>query len=97
MKEILQKLRDTKDWDGMPFFRCTMCGKVINLWDLAEGKGCTKCGNSHCRPTNLGIIEMIVQMWKHPRIWEWQDKFNKFISQDSMMHHKGEVPHESQG
>ena len=59
---------------GMLFYRCNLCGHVVNKWDIKESKGCPKCANPRIKPTNLSLWEKIVQIIKHPKVWEWDTK-----------------------
>lgn len=54
----------------MQFYRCTLCNGVVSEWDVNDG-GCKKCGGTRIKPANLSLLEKLVQIWKHPRIWEW--------------------------
>lgn len=56
---------------GKCFYRCTMCGGVVSEWDIDKYRGCPKCANPRIKPTNLSIIEKLVQILKHPKVWEW--------------------------
>ena len=60
-------------FEGLPFFRCLLCHKIISPWDIKEVHGCRNCGGIRMSPTNLSLWEMIVQIWKHPKIWRWKD------------------------
>ena len=57
---------------GMEFYRCITCQGVVSKWDIDVG-GCPKCGQTKIRPSNLTILEKLVQVWKHPAIWKWSD------------------------
>lgn len=60
--------------EGLPFFRCTLCMGVVSLWDIyQEPHGCPKCGASRVSPTNLSLKEKIVQVFKHPAVWAWDE------------------------
>lgn len=61
------------DFEGIMFFRCKLCNGVVSPWDIKEHKGCPKCAHRKLAPTNLSILEMAVQLFKHPKIWEWKD------------------------
>jgi hypothetical protein len=52
------------------FYRCTLCAHVVSPWDLDKG-GCQHCGGVRIKPTNLSLWEKLIQIIKHPRIWEW--------------------------
>ena len=58
--------------DGMTFYRCYLCNKIISKWDLEANHEC-KCGHGKISPTNLTIWEKVVQVFKHPAIWKWSD------------------------
>jgi NAD-dependent SIR2 family protein deacetylase len=58
---------------GLPFYRCILCGTVVNVWDIKGGEGCPKCKNRRIKPTNLSFWEMVMQIFKHPAIWKWKD------------------------
>lgn len=55
--------------EGTQFYRCILCGTVVNLWEIREGDGCGKCGGLKIRPTSLGIWEKLVQLFKHPSLF----------------------------
>jgi len=59
--------------EGIQFYRCMLCGRVVSRWDIQEYKGCKKCGNTKIKPTNLTLMEKVVQIIKHPRIGRWND------------------------
>ena len=59
--------------EGLQFYRCILCGKVINIWDIKSEHGCPRCKNNRIRPTELGPWEKIIQICKHPKIWTWGD------------------------
>lgn len=59
---------------GIPFFRCTLCQGVVNLWDIYHPPhSCPKCGGGRVAPTNLTLWEKIVQIIKHPAWWKWDE------------------------
>ena len=60
-------------YEGMPFYRCVACGAVVSLWDITESHGCPKCACNRIRPSNLSLWEMLVQFFKHPKVWRWRD------------------------
>jgi NAD-dependent SIR2 family protein deacetylase len=61
---------------GLPFYRCVLCGTVVSNWDIYyEPHSCPKCGGARVKPTNLGWWETIVQIWKHPKVWTWDESF----------------------
>jgi len=57
---------------GVPFYRCTLCTAVVSVWDIQEHKGCPKCKCARIRPSELSFWEMLVQILKHPKLWEWK-------------------------
>lgn len=52
---------------GVPFWRCFLCGKVVSPWDIDKG-GCQHCGSSKISPTNLSLLEGIVQIIRRPSL-----------------------------
>jgi rubrerythrin len=60
---------------GVPFYRCIMCGTVVSIWDIHESHGCPKCACPRIRPSNLSLWEKIVQIIKHPKIWQWKEYY----------------------
>jgi hypothetical protein len=59
---------------GLPFYRCVLCSGVVSLWDIYVGPhACPKCGSVRVKPSNLSWVETIVQIWKHPKIWTWDE------------------------
>jgi predicted Zn-ribbon and HTH transcriptional regulator len=59
--------------EGIQFYRCTLCGTVVSPWDIQESKGCPKCKNNKIIATELSVWEKIVQIYKHPKVWGWED------------------------
>ena len=60
---------------GLPFYRCILCGKVVSMWDINfPPHACPNCGNARIRPSNLSWWETLVQIWKHPKVWTWDEK-----------------------
>lgn len=57
--------------DGLQFYRCVLCGHVVSVWDIQEVRGCPKCKNNRIRPTELAWWEKVVEIFKHPRVWQW--------------------------
>lgn len=53
------------------FYRCTLCSGVVSEWDIKKGGECPRCGNHRVKPSGLTLFEKLVQILKHPRIWEW--------------------------
>jgi len=58
--------------EGLQFYRCILCGHAVSEWDISKYHGCPKCGNVRIRPTNLTTWEKLVEIIKHPRVWEWK-------------------------
>jgi Zn finger protein HypA/HybF involved in hydrogenase expression len=56
--------------DGMQFYRCETCHGVVSPWDIDNGE-CPKCGAHRIRPTDLTLLEKVVQIIKHPKVWTW--------------------------
>jgi len=52
------------------FYRCETCASVVSPWDIRKA-GCSRCGGVRVRPSNLTLVEKMVQVIKHPKIWEW--------------------------
>ena len=61
-----------QEGDGLCFYRCVLCGSVVSPWDIKEHKGCKKCGGTKIKPTNVSLIEKIVQIFLHPLVWKWE-------------------------
>jgi phage FluMu protein Com len=59
--------------EGKQFYRCVLCGTVVSEWDIQESKGCPKCKNNKIKPTELSLVEKVIQIMKHPRIWRWNE------------------------
>lgn len=59
--------------DGLMFYRCSTCHKVVSKWDIQEHHGCAHCGNNRIVAANLTLLEKIKQIGLHPRIWEWKN------------------------
>lgn len=59
--------------EGIPFYRCTLCGHVVSVWDIQKSKGCPKCSNNKLKNTDLSLWEKIVEIVKHPKVWRWND------------------------
>lgn len=58
---------------GLTFYRCQLCAAVVSKWDIESGDGCPKCAGRKLVPSNLSLWEKVVQVWRHPMIWEWGD------------------------
>lgn len=61
--------------EGMTFYRCMTCSGIVSQWDIRDHGACPTCEGVRIRPTNLTLWEKLVQIIKHPRIWEWSDDF----------------------
>lgn len=59
------------DSEGLSFFRCMLCSRPVSAWDVRDSGGCSYCGGTRVAPTNLTFIEKVIQIFKHPLIWEW--------------------------
>lgn len=72
-KVINGQFIDTREDEGkgLLFYRCCLCGGVVSKWDIKEHKGCPKCAHAKIRPSNLSLWEKVVQVFKHPKVWEW--------------------------
>ena len=57
----------------MKFYRCMLCGDIVNKWDIVKG-GCPKCSGKRMQPTNLTLFEKIAQIIKNPNVWRWNDE-----------------------
>jgi len=68
--------------EGLIFYRCNLCHKVVSVWDLQKSKGCHKCGHSKISPANLTFFEKIVQIAKHPNIGTWKNFKFEFETDD---------------
>lgn len=60
-------------FEGLMFFRCCLCRRVVSPWDIEKEKGCAHCGHTRISPSNLTLIELIVQIVKHPKVWKWKE------------------------
>lgn len=58
---------------GLQFYRCVLCGTPVSVWNIKDGTGCPKCGNRRIKSTNLTIKEMIREIIRHPKVWEWKN------------------------
>jgi hypothetical protein len=56
----------------LQFYRCDACHGIVSLWDIKQLGRC-RCGQNKIRPTNLTLIEKIVQIVRHPKVWRWGD------------------------
>ena len=53
------------------FYRCLLCASIVSKWDIQDGDGCSKCGSLKMSLTNLSWFEKLVQILKHPKVWDW--------------------------
>jgi len=60
--------------EEVSFYRCTICHRVVSPWDIAEKGGYRNCGGTRIAPTNLSMVEKVVQIAKHPRVWTWKNE-----------------------
>lgn len=56
--------------EGTAFYRCTLCSGVVSYWDIKAGR-CPTCSGVRIMPTDLSLWEKVVQIVKHPKVWEW--------------------------
>ena len=56
---------------GIQFYRCVLCRGVVSPWDIKELSGCPRCKNVRVVMSDLNLWEKIVQVFKHPKVWEW--------------------------
>ena len=73
MIQALRQIWALRGWEGLTFYRCVLCQGVINEWDLKEHHACPHCGHARISPSNLSAWESLVQIAKHPKIWEWRE------------------------
>jgi DNA-directed RNA polymerase subunit RPC12/RpoP len=59
--------------EGLIFYRCSVCHRVVSVWDIKEKHGCRYCGNHRLNPSSLTLKEKLIQICKHPKIWEWKN------------------------
>lgn len=71
MDEATQKSRVKRN--GLLFYRCYVCRRVVSHWDIEKHHGCSHCQCNKIVATNLTWWEKLVQLFKHPKIWEWPD------------------------
>lgn len=57
--------------EGLQFYRCTLCHRIVSVWNIKESKGCPFCKCNKISPTDLTLWEKIIQIVKHPKVWEW--------------------------
>ena len=61
-----------EEQEGLSFYRCCLCKRVVNAWDLNKHRACAHCGHPRISPTNLTLWEKLVQIIKHPKVWKWK-------------------------
>ena len=61
-----------KDYEGLGFWRCHLCHRVVSPWDLAKHHACPACGCNKMQPTDLSIREGLKQVVLHPLVWKWR-------------------------
>ena len=59
--------------EGLTFYRCCLCKRIVSMWDLKEHHACANCGHARVQPCNLTIIEKLRQVLKHPKVWKWNE------------------------
>lgn len=59
--------------DGLQFYRCILCKKVISAWDIKKKGCCPNCGQFRVAATNLTTWEKVKQIVKHPAVWNWKN------------------------
>ena len=59
--------------EAISFYRCTVCHGVVSKWDIVKSGSCPKCGGTRIQPSNLTLIEKAVQIFRHPKVWEWRN------------------------
>lgn len=68
---------ETNDENALTFYRCCLCHRPVSLFDLREHHACPFCGHARMSPTNLTLWEKLVQIVKHPKVWEWKAQKNR--------------------
>ena len=59
--------------EGLEFYRCVSCNRVVSQWDINKFKCCPICKATKFRKSELSLKEKIVQIIKHPKLWRWGD------------------------
>lgn len=59
--------------DGLEFYRCVSCNNVVSRWDINKLHGCPVCEANKMRKSALSFTEKIVQIFRHPKVWRWND------------------------
>lgn len=75
-REEKPRFLESNDENALVFYRCSLCTRVISLFDLRKYRACPFCGHSKISPTNLTLWEKLIQIVKHPRVWEWKKQKN---------------------
>ena len=70
---IVKKVKRLWTFQGLEFFRCQLCSTVVSVWNIRDNHGCPKCAGVRIMPTKLSVWENLVQLWKHPDVWNWPD------------------------
>lgn len=68
---------ETNSEDGLMFYRCRLCHRIVSLFDLREHHACPYCKHATMSPTNLTLWEKLVQIVKHPKVWTWKNEKNR--------------------
>ena len=58
---------------GWEFYGCSHCNSVVSPWDIKEHHGCAKCGGTKIAAIDLTLWRKLVQIIKHPKIWDWKN------------------------
>jgi predicted Zn-ribbon and HTH transcriptional regulator len=53
------KVNEGYEGEGLPFFRCMLCGGVLSVWDLEKHHGCPKCASKKIKNTALSFWEQV--------------------------------------
>lgn len=59
--------------DGLEFYRCVSCNRVVSRWDINKLHCCPVCKGNKMRKSELTFTEKVSQIWKHPKVWRWND------------------------
>ena len=69
--ELPKDYVDIHTTEGVAFYRCVLCRSVVSKWDIHKHQGCAKCGGARIQPSNLSLVEKLIQIVKHPKVWAW--------------------------
>jgi hypothetical protein len=69
----LKRYKEGRAMEGIEFYRCAACNRAGSKWDIREKHGCPMCAGNKLRKSNLTIIEKIIQVFKHPKVWRWNE------------------------